>query len=85
MGAIEECLFEQLKDSEADQLTTSINIIYTLNKEEPRKGAIEIIQKYLQNIVNNPKEPKFKQIKLSNRVFQVIFAIIPYQINRVKK
>jgi hypothetical protein len=76
MGAIEECLFEKLKDSEADQLTTSICIIYTLNKEEARKGAIEIIQRYLQNIVNQPKEPKFKQIKLSNRVFQVIFAIL---------
>lgn len=37
----------------------------------PIKAAVETIGKYLQNIIENPDEPKYRRIRMSNKVFQV--------------
>ena len=71
LDAIGACLFEQLEDGEADPLYTTTCIIQTLNKENIKIPALDTIQRYLQNIIDNPNEQKFRRIKLSNRIYQV--------------
>ncbi|CAK5047496.1 unnamed protein product [Meloidogyne enterolobii] len=70
LDAIGSCLFEQLQDGEADPLYTTTCIIHTLNKENVKIPALDTIQRYLQNIIDNPNEQKFRRIKLSNKVYQ---------------
>ncbi|KAL7078873.1 hypothetical protein ACQ4LE_001991 [Meloidogyne hapla] len=70
LDAIGSCLFEQLEDGEADPLYTTTCIIHTLNKENIKIPALDTIQRYLQNIIDNPNEQKFRRIKLSNKVYQ---------------
>ena len=38
--------------------------------EGQAKVAAETMSKYLNNIIKNPTEPKFRKIRLSNAVFQ---------------
>lgn len=53
-------------------------MIYTLNNSLKVDSAIQIIQKYFTNIIENPNEKKFCQIKMSNKVFNVSVIIIIY-------
>ncbi|GMR48196.1 hypothetical protein PMAYCL1PPCAC_18391 [Pristionchus mayeri] len=45
-------------------------MITSLNNSEPRKVAMETIRKYLQNILENQSDPKFRKIRMSNKAFQ---------------
>lgn len=50
-------------------------MIYTLNTSSNINQAVQTIQKYLSNIINNPGETKFCRIKMSNKVFTVIINL----------
>ncbi len=69
-NAIEEFQREQLTDEEY-KLVASIMMIYSLNGKDECARAIETVTKYLSNIIENPEEPKFRKIRLSNKAFQV--------------
>ncbi|KAF7634979.1 UBX domain-containing protein [Meloidogyne graminicola] len=70
LDAIGACLFKKLENCEEDLLYTATSIIHTLNKEDIKIPAMDTIKRYLQNIISNPTEQKFKRIKLSNKVYQ---------------
>lgn len=78
MSAIESTLYAHFSDGEADPLGTTILMIYSLNRDEMQKSAVETIQKYLQNIVDHPNEEKYLQIKRSNKVFTVTIQLTEF-------
>ncbi|CRK95504.1 CLUMA_CG008973, isoform A [Clunio marinus] len=63
---IKAFLYEQL---ESDPGLTSCLIIKNCNTLDRAESCIETLQKYLQNIINNPSEEKFHRIRTSNRIF----------------
>lgn len=65
---IKEFLYSQLE--EEPQLTSAL-MIYTLNKDPDKiKTGVETLCKYLDNIISNPGDDKFKKIRVNNKVFQ---------------
>ncbi|XP_034236603.1 UBX domain-containing protein 6 [Thrips palmi] len=65
---IREFLFENL---EAEKGLTACLIIHSCNKgREKVNNCVTTIQKYLDNIIRNPNDEKYRRIKLNNRVFQ---------------
>lgn len=69
-NVIEEFLTEQLNDESQDRIIPAVLMLYSMNKRDVRQLAIEVIGKYIQNIAENPNEPKFRSIRLSNKIFQ---------------
>jgi len=66
--AIRSFLYSQLGEEPG---LTSCLIIHTLNKEQEKtKLAVDTLCKYLDNIVQNPTEEKFRKIRKSNKAFQ---------------
>ncbi|KAL3082179.1 hypothetical protein niasHT_037817 [Heterodera trifolii] len=66
-NAIECTLYEHMAD---EPLSASVWMLHTLCRDdEQRSAALETIRKYLQNIIDHPNEQKYRQIRLSNRVF----------------
>lgn len=63
-----EFLEEQLKE---DALVASVLMVHSLNKSEQRRIALETIGKYVDNLISNPQEEKFRRIRISNKAFQV--------------
>lgn len=59
-------LYDQLDEEKA--LTASL-IIHNCNTKDKAEACIETLTKYLENIVNQPDEEKFRKIRLSNRIF----------------
>ena len=56
---------------ESEKSLTAVLIIHTCNSPRDRvELCVETLCKYLDNIVNNPTEPKFRKIRKSNRAFQ---------------
>lgn len=54
-----------------DAIEASIMMIHTFNKDKEKvKAAIDIINKYIENISKNPTEEKYRKIKVGNKVFQ---------------
>ncbi|XP_030640306.1 UBX domain-containing protein 6 isoform X2 [Chanos chanos] len=54
-----------------DPVEASIMMIHTFNKDREKvKAAIDIINKYIENICKNPAEEKYRKIKVSNKIFQ---------------
>ncbi|XP_063057013.1 UBX domain-containing protein 6 [Engraulis encrasicolus] len=54
-----------------DPVVASIMMMHTFNRDQEKvKGAVEIINKYIDNICKNPTEEKYRKIKLSNKIFQ---------------
>lgn len=70
--AIEDFLRGQLVDEGVD---ASILMIYTLNTSSNAEIAVQTIQKYVKNILDNPDEIKFRRIKMLNKVFTVCWLI----------
>lgn len=69
---IKEYLYEQLNTD--DRGLTACLIIHTLNKDTERvKTCVDTLCKYIDNILQNPTEEKFRKIRKSN----------PAYINRV--
>lgn len=67
-GLIQIFLYNSLVE---DPEMTSAVMIHTLNKQpEKVKTCMETLAKYLDNIINNPNEEKFRKIRAGNKVFQ---------------
>ncbi|CAI9716142.1 domain-containing 6-like [Octopus vulgaris] len=65
---IREFLYNSL---EAQPEMTSTLMIQTLNKnKEAVKVCVDILTKYIDNLINNPGEEKFRKFRLNNRAFQ---------------
>lgn len=65
---LKDFLFEQLQEEKG--LSAAL-IIVTCNKNEAAvRSCIDILNKYLTNILDNPGDEKYRKIKLSNRVFK---------------
>jgi len=65
---IKEFLYEQL---EGERGLTAVLIIHTCNSPRDRvELCVETLSKYIDNIVNNPAEPKFRKIRRSNKAFK---------------
>lgn len=63
---IKEFLYEQL---ECEKSLTACLIILNCNVKEKAEMCIETLTKYLENIINNPDEEKYRKIRMSNRIF----------------
>lgn len=64
---IKEFLFGQL--AEEPEMASAL-MIQTLNKDKEKvKVCVETLCKYLDNIINNPSEEKFRKIRISNKAF----------------
>ena len=64
---IRQCLEAEL---DAEPLMISVTMIHTLNQDKKMvEGCIEILGKYLQNIINDGKEEKYRKIRKGNKVF----------------
>ncbi|KAK6060011.1 PUB domain protein, partial [Cooperia oncophora] len=70
MQALEEFLMSQLHCEDEDAVVPAVLLLYSLNKKPAREVAVETIGKYLQNIIENPGEAKYRRIRMSNKVFQ---------------
>ena len=65
---IRDFLYAQLETE--DRGLSACLIIHTLNKDpEKVKTCVETLTKYLDNIVSNPGDPKFRKIRRSNKAF----------------
>lgn len=74
-ACINEFLLSQL--AEEPQMTSAL-MIHTLNKDSEKvKVCIETLCKYLDNIMSNPDEEKFRKIRVNNKAFQE--RILPLQ------
>ncbi|WKY06240.1 hypothetical protein Q1695_006440 [Nippostrongylus brasiliensis] len=76
MEALEDFLKTQLSCQNEDAVIPAVLLIYSLNKKPVREAAVETIGKYLQNIIENPDEPKYRRIRISNKVFQERVACV---------
>ena len=64
---IREFLYNQLEDERG---LTAVLIIHTCNSPRDRvETGVETLCKYIDNIVNNPSELKFRKIRKSNKAF----------------
>lgn len=54
----------------SDGLVAATLMIFTLNGADKREVASETLQKYIQNLIENPDVPKFRRIRLNNKAFQ---------------
>jgi len=65
---IKDFLYGQLKD---EQGLTAVLIIHTCNSPRDKVDVcVETLCKYIDNIVNNPTEQKFRKIRKSNKAFR---------------
>jgi len=65
---IREFLYSQL---EHERGLTATLIIHTCNKPRERvETCVETLCKYLDNIIQNPAEQKYRKIRMSNKAFQ---------------
>lgn len=66
---IRKFLQDQLK-SEEDRGLTACLVIQTLNKDHDKvKVCVDTLTKYLDNIITNPDDEKFRKIRKSNKAF----------------
>ncbi|XP_050735790.1 UBX domain-containing protein 6-like [Eriocheir sinensis] len=65
---IRDFLYSQIEE---DRAISSCIIIHTCNKNKEKiKLCIETLCKYIENIVSNPTEEKFRKIRISNKAYQ---------------
>ncbi|XP_075217334.1 GDI interacting protein 3 isoform X2 [Lycorma delicatula] len=64
---IKEFLYEQLCE---EQGLTACLIIHSCNKSREKvEQCVETLSRYLENIIQNPDEEKYRKIRMSNKVF----------------
>ena len=67
-GYIHEFLLGQL--AEEPEMSSAV-MIHTLNKDKEKvKICVDTLVKYLDNVINNPTEEKYRKIRLSNKAFK---------------
>ena len=71
---IHEFLLNQL--AEEPEMSSAL-MIHTLNKDKEQvKVCVETLCKYMDNIIANPAEEKFRKIRLSNKAFKESVAAL---------
>lgn len=63
---IREFLYEQL---ETEPGLTACLIIHNCNVKDKAEACTETLSKYIENVVNNPDDEKYRKIRLTNRIF----------------
>lgn len=63
---IRDFLYEQLEDEPG---LTACLIIHNCNVKDKAEACSETLSKYIENIVNNPDDEKYRKIRLTNRIF----------------
>ncbi|XGW28180.1 hypothetical protein V3C99_008186 [Haemonchus contortus] len=76
MEAIEDFLKAQLFCKDEDAVVPAVLLLYSVNKKPVREVAVETIGKYLQNIIENPGEVKYRRIRIGNKAFQERVACV---------
>lgn len=72
--AIKDFLYSQI---EGEPGLTACLIIHTLNTDSEKvKICVETLCKYLDNIMQNPTEEKFRKIRQSNKAYQERIAVL---------
>lgn len=66
---IREFLYEELKGEEPGLIACLIIQNCNTGKDK-REACVEVLCKYLENIINNPTVEKYQKIRMSNRIFQ---------------
>jgi len=65
---LKQCL---VNDLESEPLMISITMIHTLNQDKKKiENCIRVLSRYLQNIIDNPDEEKYRKIRRTNKVIQ---------------
>jgi len=65
---IQEFLFAQPREELG---VTSCLLIHSCNKSHEKiRICVETLSKYIDNIIQNPEDPKYRKIRCSNKVFQ---------------
>ncbi|CAL8109598.1 unnamed protein product [Orchesella dallaii] len=75
---IEEMIKQFLRDQPEEELAiTSCLMIHSCNKpREKVNTCVEILGKYLDNIINNPDNPKVRKIRFANKAYQEKVAVV---------
>lgn len=70
---IEQCLVTQL---DLEPLKTTCIMIHAMNKDpELLNTGVNTLVRYVENLINNPEDEKFKKIRVQNKAFQA--RIVP--------
>ena len=65
---LHQCFLRQLDE---EPLMMSIMMIHTLNRDKQKvEAGVNILCKYLQNVIDHPSEEKYLKIRKTNKVFQ---------------
>lgn len=65
---MEECLIKSLVN---DPTLTPANMVKSLNKDQAKtQCCVDVLVRYLDNILQNPEDEKYRKIKQGNKVFQ---------------
>ena len=65
---IEHCLYKELEQEPA---MVAASMIHTLNEDKGQvRACVEILNKYLNNIISSPSEEKYRKVKQGNKVFR---------------
>ena len=65
---MEECL---KKSFETDKMLSPVNMVKSLNRDKSKvESCTDVLCRYLDNILKNPGEEKYRRIKQGNKVFQ---------------
>lgn len=65
---IHQCLLQDLPE---EPLMISVTMIHTLNRDKAKvETCVNILNKYVQNIIDHPGEEKYRKIRKGNKVFQ---------------
>ncbi|CAH0746833.1 unnamed protein product [Bemisia tabaci] len=68
MKRIRDFLHEELENEPG---LIACLMIHTLNRNKEKVAScVEILCKYLENVVKNPTEEKYRKIRMSNKIFQ---------------
>ncbi|CAI4228439.1 unnamed protein product [Auanema sp. JU1783] len=68
--AIEQFLLEQVSCQGEDNVIPAVLLIFSVNTRTQREGAIDILSKYVKNIIEHPGEDKYCRIRMSNKAYQ---------------
>ncbi|ODN03442.1 UBX domain-containing protein 6 [Orchesella cincta] len=75
---IQEMINQFLRDQPEEELAiTSCLMIHSCNKpREKVNTCVDILCKYLDNIINNPDNPKVRKIRFANKAYQERVAVV---------
>eukprot|EP00123_Amoebidium_parasiticum_P007130 comp17898_c0_seq1/m.18144 comp17898_c0_seq1/g.18144 ORF comp17898_c0_seq1/g.18144 comp17898_c0_seq1/m.18144 type:complete len:425 (-) comp17898_c0_seq1:14-1288(-) len=66
-----------IRTLEEDPIALSVYFVTISNEPEAYKTAFGLIERYIDNILKNPTEPKYRKIKVGNKVFQEkVFPVV---------